>query len=217
MDADLVLTSLVMVLVSWLPVGMRWSLFPLVMSVRASAGSAGFRRRAACVLPDGPGCSGFRLRRGGVAVRSDGDEGEERRVGGPVAETAVDAGCVYERARPGGEGVEAAALVCSAVVDFDGGRGCVDVDAADESELPDVRAGDCVNGQGCRVQRVGHRGQLCGKDAFWCIATSWWGRSTACRGGKFGCGLASGACGTVRDHALEWPLRGDPSPVVVAV
>jgi hypothetical protein len=112
--------------------------------------------------------------------------------------------------------VDLASAVGCVVVDFDGGCRFVDVDTADERELVDACSGDCVDGQGCRVQWVCHRGQPGGEDVCWCAVMSSRGRCSACRGGEFGCALAPGTCGTVCHHAGGRRLRGDPVPVVLA-
>lgn len=49
-------------------------------------------------------------------------------------------------------------------VDFDDGRGLVDVDAADERELVEVSCGDGVDGQGRGVQGVRDRAEAGGED-----------------------------------------------------
>ncbi|MFE2500167.1 hypothetical protein [Streptomyces scopuliridis] len=152
--------------------------------------------------------TGFSLRRGGEVVADSccgagelfaalgGDEGEERAVRGTVLELSVDAGRAHEGASPGGKGVELAAAVGCAVVDFDGGRRFVDVDAADEREPVDVCPGDRFDGQGCGVQWVRHCGQPGGEVISRCAVVSlpgWCGAA----GGEIGCALAPGARATV--------------------
>jgi hypothetical protein len=142
-------------------------------------------------------------------------EGEERAVGGAVLELSVDAGGACEVARPGGKWVEPASAVGGAVVDFDGGRCVVDVDTADKRELADVRSGDCLDGDGCRVEGMCHRVQPGGEDVC-CVVTLPRGRCAARCRGEHGGALALGPFRAVCRCAVRRCGEGDPLAVVLA-
>jgi hypothetical protein len=167
-NADPVLTFLVMVRVSLLPVGTEgWAALLLFTAVRRALGRClseaghGLLRHGFQVVADS--CCGT----GELFAVLDCDEWEERTVGGTALELSVNAGGAYELVCPGGEWVDLASAVGGAVVDFDSGCCFVDVDAADEREPGDVCPGDRVDGQRCCVQGVCHRGQPCGEGVRW--------------------------------------------------